>query len=103
MRAIRPKSVPSGSSATRSSMTTTCARSSPPARAPGWNFLSSTDVYDPDIVALDRDRLRQHYLEHGYVDFRVVSAVAELTRDREDFFITFTVEEGSSTVSATSI
>ncbi|GJL88973.1 MAG: outer membrane protein assembly factor BamA [Minwuia thermotolerans] len=59
-----------------------------------WNFLSSTDVYDPDIVALDRDRLRQHYLEHGYVDFRVVSAVAELTRDREDFFITFTLEEG---------
>ncbi len=59
-----------------------------------WNFLTSTDVYDPDIVALDRDKLRQHYLKSGYVDFRVVSAVAELTRDREDFFITFTVEEG---------
>lgn len=59
-----------------------------------WNFLSSTDVYDPDIVALDRDKLRQHYLKNGYVDFRVVSAVAELTRNREDFFITFTVEEG---------
>ncbi|MEM9751296.1 MAG: outer membrane protein assembly factor BamA, partial [Pseudomonadota bacterium] len=30
----------------------------------------------------------------GYADFRVTSAVAELTPDRKDFFITFTVEEG---------
>lgn len=59
-----------------------------------WRFLSSSDVYDPDIVALDRDRLRQFYLQNGYVDFRVLSAVAELTPDRDAFFITFTVEEG---------
>ncbi|MEZ5831551.1 MAG: outer membrane protein assembly factor BamA, partial [Dongiaceae bacterium] len=30
----------------------------------------------------------------GYADFRVVSAVAELSPDQEAFFITFTVEEG---------
>ena len=38
--------------------------------------------------------LRRFYLSRGYADFRVVSAVAELTPDREGFFITFTVEEG---------
>jgi outer membrane protein insertion porin family len=59
-----------------------------------YGFLASTDHYDPDLVALDRERLRQHYLDRGYVDFRVTSAIAELTPDRKDFFITFTVEEG---------
>lgn len=59
-----------------------------------YRFLSSTDTYDPDRVTLDREMLRKYYLERGYADFRVVSAVAELTQDREDFFITFTVDEG---------
>ncbi|MEC9347883.1 MAG: outer membrane protein assembly factor BamA [Pseudomonadota bacterium] len=59
-----------------------------------WRFLSASDVYDPDRIAFDRDRLRQFYQKSGYVDFRVVSSVAELTPDSENFFITFTVEEG---------
>ena len=36
----------------------------------------------------------QFYLTQGYADFRVVSAVAELTPDRRDFIITYVVEEG---------
>ena len=38
--------------------------------------------------------MRRFYLEQGYADFRVVSAVAELTPDRSGFFITFTLDEG---------
>ena len=59
-----------------------------------YRFLSSDDTYDPDRIAFDRDRLRTFYLSKGYADFRVLSAIAELTRDRSGFFITFTVEEG---------
>ncbi len=59
-----------------------------------WRFLSSSDYYDPDRMNYDKELLRQFYLNQGYVDFRVVSAVAELTPDRDDFYITFTVEEG---------
>ena len=46
-------------------------------------------------VTLDRELLRKYYLERGFADFRVLSAVAELTHDRSDFFITFTVDEGA--------
>ena len=60
-----------------------------------WRFLSSDDTYDPDRLTLDRELLRRFYLNNGYGDFRVVSAVAELTPDRRDFFITFTVEEAA--------
>lgn len=59
-----------------------------------WRILTTDDTYDPDRVEFDKELLRKFYLKEGYADFHVVSAVAELTPDREDFFITFTVEEG---------
>lgn len=59
-----------------------------------WRILSTTDTYDPDRLTFDRELLRRFYLSEGYADFRVVSAVAELTPDREDFIITFTLDEG---------
>lgn len=59
-----------------------------------YRFFSSTDYYDPDRMNYDKELLRKFYLNEGYVDFRVLSAVAELTPDRGDFFITFTMEEG---------
>jgi outer membrane protein insertion porin family len=59
-----------------------------------YRFLSTTDTYDPDRLTVDRESLRDFYLKEGYADFRVISAVAELSPDREAFFITFTVEEG---------
>ncbi|NBC32979.1 MAG: outer membrane protein assembly factor BamA [Alphaproteobacteria bacterium] len=58
------------------------------------NLFGRSDTYDPDRLAFDRELLRRFYLEEGYADFRVVSAVAELTPDNEAFLITFTVEEG---------
>lgn len=59
-----------------------------------WKILGSNDTYDPDRLAYDRELIRQFYLENGYADFRIISAVAELTPDQEDFFITFVIEEG---------
>nr|WP_234024946.1 outer membrane protein assembly factor BamA [Tsuneonella amylolytica] len=58
------------------------------------NILSSGTSYDPDRLAFDQQKLRQFYLTNGYADFRVVSAVAELTPDKRDFIITYVVEEG---------
>jgi outer membrane protein insertion porin family len=59
-----------------------------------WRFFSTSDSYDPDRIAFDRELLRRYYLKHGYADFRVIAAAAELARDGESFFITFTVVEG---------
>ena len=57
-------------------------------------LFSSNTSYDPDRMAFDQQKLRQFYLTEGYADFRVVSAVAELTPDKKDFIITYVVEEG---------
>lgn len=59
-----------------------------------FRLLSSSTSYDPDRLAFDQQKLRQYYLTEGYADFRVVSAVAELTPDKRDFIITYVVEEG---------
>ena len=58
------------------------------------HLLSSNTSYDQDRMAYDQQKLRQFYLTEGYADFRVTSAVAELTPDKKDFIITYVVEEG---------
>lgn len=59
-----------------------------------YRFLSTDDNYDPDRVGYDRELLRQFYLTKGYADFKVKSAVAELSQSKKEFFLTFTVDEG---------
>ena len=59
-----------------------------------WRLFTSNDTYDPDRLAYDQQKLRQFYLTNGYADFRVVSAVAELTPDRKDFIVTYVIDEG---------
>lgn len=59
-----------------------------------FRLLSSATSYDQDRLAYDQQKLRQFYLTQGYADFRVTSAVAELTPDKRDFIITYVVEEG---------
>lgn len=59
-----------------------------------YKFFSSNDNYDPGRLEFDREQLRKFYTDRGFADFRVVSGVAELTPDQEDFYITFTIDEG---------
>jgi outer membrane protein insertion porin family len=59
-----------------------------------YNFLSSDDRYDPDRLKFDEELLRKFYLAQGYADMRVVSSAAELSQDQDDFYLTFTIDEG---------
>jgi outer membrane protein insertion porin family len=59
-----------------------------------FSFALTSDIYDPDRLEFDRELLRRFYLQRGYADFTVLSAVAELAPDGRGFFITFTVSEG---------
>jgi len=59
-----------------------------------WRFYTNADVYDPDRINFDQEQLRRFYLREGYADFKVLSAVAELTPERTGFVVTFTIEEG---------
>jgi outer membrane protein insertion porin family len=59
-----------------------------------FRLWASDDTFDPDRFTADQQALQQYYFDMGYPDFHLVSAVAELSPDHKDFYLTFTVEEG---------
>ncbi|HET7679480.1 MAG TPA: outer membrane protein assembly factor BamA [Xanthobacteraceae bacterium] len=58
------------------------------------SFLQTSDVYDPDRLEADRDLLRRFYLNRGYADVRIVSAMSEYDPALQGFVVTFNIEEG---------
>ncbi|WP_295311676.1 outer membrane protein assembly factor BamA [Roseobacter sp.] len=52
------------------------------------------DTLVADRVEFDKQVLRDFYLSRGYVDFRTLSANAELTEERDGYFLVFNVQEG---------
>lgn len=58
------------------------------------SLLSSSTSYDQDRLAFDQQKLRQFYLTEGYAEFKITSAIAELTPDKRDFIITYVLQEG---------
>ncbi|WP_414652767.1 outer membrane protein assembly factor BamA [Hansschlegelia sp.] len=58
------------------------------------SWIKTSDVYDPDRINADLEQLRKFYLNHGYADFRVVSANADLNRETNAFTLKIVVEEG---------
>ena len=52
------------------------------------------DTLIEERVRFDRQVLRDFYLSRGYVDFRVLGTNAELTRERDAFFLVVNVQEG---------
>ncbi|MFO1140867.1 MAG: outer membrane protein assembly factor BamA [Amaricoccus sp.] len=59
-----------------------------------FSFIFGNNTYDADRLEADKEALRQFYLERGYIDFRVLSATADLARERTGFFLSFTLDEG---------
>ncbi len=60
-----------------------------------YRFFSSSDAYDQDRVSYDKELLKKHYLSNGFANFKVVSAIAEITKDKKFFILTFSLEEGN--------
>lgn len=57
-------------------------------------FLRSTDSYDPQRLLQDQELLRRFYFDRGFADYRIVSATADYDRERNEFYITFVMDEG---------
>lgn len=59
-----------------------------------FSWFFTNDVYDADRLELDKQNLRDFYLNRGFVDFQVLSASAEMARERNGFFLAFALSEG---------
>ena len=59
-----------------------------------YRIFSSAEKYDPEKTNYDKELLRRFYSRHGYADFRVSTAVAELSSDKKSFVLTYVIDEG---------
>jgi len=57
------------------------------------SWLLRDDTYDEQKLAVDRERIRLYYANHGYPDAQV-NSVAEYDAAKNAYFINFTINEG---------
>ena len=57
------------------------------------NFIQR-DTLVPERLDLDKQVLTDFYQSRGYVDFQILDATAEVSRERDASFVTFTIREG---------
>lgn len=59
-----------------------------------YRIFSASENYDAEKTNYDKELLRRFYNNHGYADFRVSTAVAELSSDKKSFVLTYVIDEG---------
>lgn len=58
------------------------------------SWLFRDDAYSEDQLQVDRQLIELYYMNHGYPDAAVTSAVGEFDSSRGAYFVNFTVSEG---------
>jgi outer membrane protein insertion porin family len=61
-----------------------------------FHQLVKSDTYSAERLEMDKTMLHDFYLSRGYIDAQIVDASAELSRERDATFLTFTINEGTS-------
>ena len=59
-----------------------------------WKVLSSGGKFDPDLLNFDELNLKKFYSNQGFVDANIEASQAELSHEKDLFFITINVNEG---------
>lgn len=59
-----------------------------------FRSLIQRDTFVAERLEADKQLLRDFYLSRGYVDFQVTDASAEVARERDGVFVSFTIQEG---------
>jgi len=58
------------------------------------SWLFRDDTYSEDLLTIDRGLIELYYMNHGYPDAQVTSAVGEYDASRNAYFVNFTISEG---------
>ncbi len=59
-----------------------------------WKILSSGGKFDPDLLNFDQLNLKKFYANKGFVDAIIEASQAELSHEKDLFFITININEG---------
>lgn len=65
-------------------------------RTPGIiSLITQTDRYSDEKMESSIEKLRNYYLDRGYVQFQIKSSQAEVTPDRKAVYVTIVINEGA--------
>ncbi|GIL00737.1 MAG: outer membrane protein assembly factor BamA [Alphaproteobacteria bacterium] len=59
-----------------------------------FSWLNNDDIYDPDRLQSDEERLRRFYYNNGYADFQIISSDVSYDAVANQYVIAFTIDEG---------
>ncbi len=59
-----------------------------------WKVLSSGGKFDADLLNFDQENLKRFYANKGFVDANIEASTAELSHEKDSFFLTINVNEG---------
>ncbi len=59
-----------------------------------FRTLIQRDTFVGERLEVDKQLLRDFYLSRGYIDFQVTDASAEVSRERDAVFVSFSIKEG---------
>jgi len=56
-----------------------------------WN---KDDRYSRQVLSGDLEKLKSFYMDRGYLDFRVVSSIVSISKNKKNVYISLTIDEG---------
>ena len=60
-----------------------------------FEVWSDKDIYNSTLLDQDIEAIRDYYLNRGFAKFRIVSKQVNLSSDKEDIYITLSIDEGN--------
>lgn len=59
-----------------------------------WELFSSVDQYSREALSGDLETVKSHYLNNGFLNFKILSTQVSLSQDRTKVYLTVNIEEG---------
>jgi outer membrane protein insertion porin family len=59
-----------------------------------FELWSDKDIYNSNLLDQDIETIRDYYLNRGYAKFKIISKQVNLSNNKEDIYITLSIDEG---------
>jgi outer membrane protein insertion porin family len=61
------------------------------------NFMSwwhKDDRYSKQVLSGDLEKIKSYYMDRGYLDFKILSSIVSISKNKKNVFISITLDEG---------